>query len=383
MSQRETYLLSDSTWRRGRNALAAVALAGWAASAAAWSADPHAFFTAYLTAFVFCASILAGALFFVMLQHLTGSAWSVTVRRLAEYVMSTIPVAALLFIPVTLGLSSIYEWTHEGASLGDKVRYLNPPFFLLRTVIYFALWSLWAWKLRRFSVRQDREGTIALTRAEVRWSAPGLVMLMVTSTLAAFDWVMSLSPHWSSTIFGIYLLSGGVLAFFALLVLIALSLRAAGVMRDSINRAHYHDLGKWLFALTVFWAYIAFSQYMLMWYANLPEEIVWYRQRLTGGWGWVSAALLIGRFLIPFNLLLPRASKRNLGVLGAAAAWIVLMHYLDVFWLIRPAFGWPHFATAAAVGGTLALAFWARLKNQAIAPVGDPRFEQALVFENS
>jgi hypothetical protein len=330
-----------------------------------------------------------------MMQHLTGAVWSVTMRRLAENVMATMPAMALLFLPIVLGLHSLYEWTHaetvaKNAILRGKAGYLNEPFFLLRAALYLGIWTLIAWRLHRISLAQDASSGTAPVHAARRWSAPGLVLWMVVGTLMSFDWIMSLDPHWYSTIFGVYVLSGSVLAFFALLTVIALWLRKVGALAESIHGEHYHDLGKWLFALTVFWGYIAFSQYMLIWYANLPEETIWYQHRFTGTWLWASAALLAGRFLIPFNALLPRAAKRNLTWLGAMAVWIVAMHYLDLYWLVMPVSHprgvEPHWMDAAAlmsVCGTAALAFWIKLNRHALVPVGDFRLERALQFENT
>jgi len=200
---------------------------------------------------------------------------------------------------------------------------------------------------------------------------------------------MSLDPHWYSTIFGVYVLAGGGLAFFAALILVCLGLRRAGILREQVTLEHYHDLGKWLFALTVFWTYIAFSQYLLIWYANIPEETVWFKIRLAGSWRGFSAMLLFGHFIVPFAVLLPRASKRNLRVLGAAAVWMLAMHFVDVYWMIMPAlhgngsgFHWVDLAAPAAIGSALALVFWGRMRSAAIAPVGDPDFERALEFQN-
>ncbi len=394
MNQNETYNLRDSAYRRGRNAIALLAIAGWAACAAGYAADPKRFLAAYLTAFLFALTVTLGAMFFVMMQHLTGAVWSVTLRRLAENVMASMPVLVLLFIPVAAGLHSLYEWTHaetvaSDAILRGKAGYLNEPFFLLRAALYLGLWTLIAWRLHRISIAQDANGGTAAVHAARRWSAPGLVLWMVSGTLMSFDWIMSLAPHWYSTIFGVYVLSGGVLAFYALLTVIALSLHRANELREAIHEEHYHDLGKWLFALTIFWGYIAFSQYMLIWYANLPEETIWYKHRFAGTWLWVSAALLAGRFLIPFNALLSRAAKRNLTWLGAMAAWIVAMHYLDIYWLVMPVFqpggvapNWMDAAALVGVCGTVAWAFWNKLKRHALVPVGDVRLGRALRFEN-
>jgi hypothetical protein len=388
------YTLPERLWSRGRNVLAGVAVAGWAGCALAWRADPVRGSAAYLVAYVFFVTLALGALFFVMMSHLTGSAWSVTMRRIAENVMVTIPAGAVLFLPIAFGLGSLYEWARPEAVASDpvlagKAAFLNPRFFVIRAAVYFAIWSFWAVKLYRGSVSQDRETSLRKTRSAERWSAPGMLILTVTVALASFDWLMSLDPHWYSTMFGVYVYSGAGLSFFAVLTILLLALRGAGLLRQSVNQEHYHDLGKWLFGLTVFWAYIAFSQYMLIWYANLPEETVWFRDRLVGSWRPVAAVLVLGHFFAPFLVLISRAAKRRLGVLGAAAAWILLMHYTDLYWIVMPVFSktgfapsWFDAAALAAVGGTFGMVFWSRLRRHALAPTGDIRFERSLEFTN-
>lgn len=377
--------LDNQIWLRGRNTIGLIALAGWTASAAGFLADRQRFGISYLVSFTFFVTIVLGALFFVMLQHLSGAAWSVPLRRVAENVMATIPAGAVLFAPVALSLPRLYEWTHAASG---KQAYLNPAFFVARTAGYFVLWTLWSVKLYRLSVRRDRYGPFVNPKAPARWSAPGMIVLTVTVTLAAFDWIMSLQPDWYSTIFGVYVYAGAALAFVAALAAILLAFRRADVLRHTVHHEHYHDLGKWIFALTIFWAYIAFSQYLLIWYANLPEETTFFRDRIRGAWGWAGALLVTGSFLAPFFALLSRAAKRNLGVLAAVSAWMLLMHYVDLYWLIMPAFferpspHWLDLATFAAVGSSFALAFWRRLRRAALAPIGDLRFEQALEFRN-
>jgi hypothetical protein len=380
----ESYQLDERLWKKGRAGIAVVAGLGWAGALACWFAWPERTYASWLVAFTFCTTIALGGLFFVMLQHLTGAAWSVTMRRMAENIMAAIPVGALLFIPVALGIPHLYHWPEE------KAAWLNPGFFLLRTGIYFGLWSMLAWKLYRNSTRQDESGEAGYRHSSARWSAPGMVIAIVTVCLAAFDWLMSLDPHWYSTIFGVYVYSGGALAFIAALIAVLLALRRHDVLRYSVNHEHYHDLGKWLFGLTVFWAYIAFSQYLLIWYANLPEETGWFHDRLTGSWRAVAALLVIGHFLVPFFLLMSRAAKRRLWILGAAAGWVLVMHYVDLYWIAMPAFSKPgvslHFADLAALAaatGTFALAFWIRLRKRALAPVGDAQFRKALEFTNA
>jgi len=238
-------------------------------------------------------------------------------------------------------------------------------------------------------VAQDETRSVESSRRAAFWSGPGVAAVMVTITMASVDWLMSLEPHWYSTIFGIYIASGGALAFIAALVSVLLLFRRAGVLARSVNVEHYHDLGKWLFALTVFWAYIAFSQYMLIWYANIPEETIWFQHRFEGNWIYVSGLLLVGHFLVPFLVLLARAPKRNLPVLAGISVWILMMHWIDLHWVVMPTvhnhgfhWHWMDVATWLAVGSAFALVFWGRLRKHALAPVGDPRFEQGLQFRN-
>jgi hypothetical protein len=295
---------------------------------------------------------------------------------------------------VALLLRHLYPWTDAALvaktpELLFKRAFLNEPWFIGRTLLYVALLSFWAVKLYRASVTQDGATSLPRTRSAERWSAPGLVMLAFTTWYAATDWVMSLEPEWYSSIFGIYVYAGAAVSFIALLILVLMAFRRADALRYSVHQEHYHDLGKWLFGLTIFWAYIGFSHYLLIWYANMPEETSWFRIRSAGGWGAVALVLVIGNFFAPFLLLISRPAKRKLKLLGAVAGWLLLMHYLDVYWMTMPewsksgpAFNWLDAASVLAVGGSLALPFWARLRRHALAPVGDLRFERSLEFRN-
>jgi hypothetical protein len=201
---------------------------------------------------------------------------------------------------------------------------------------------------------------------------------------------MSLDPHWYSTIFGLYCFAGGAFAFMAVWLLILVALREKGVLRDAVHAEHYHDLGKWMYALTIFWAYIAFSQYLLIWYANIPEETVWFLHRFEGTWSWVSALLLFGHFIIPFVLMSFRSSKRDLKKLTLMAVWFVIIQYIDFYWQVMPTFypngvalHWLDIACLAAPMSALGLVFWSRMRAHALMPIGDPRFEQSLRFQNA
>lgn len=391
----DSYQMESSRWASGRNVLVFLALVGWVACAAGYATSPERFFRSYLVAFGFTITVSLAAFFFVQVQFLTGSAWSVPLRRLMENVMVVLPVGILLFIPVALGLHDLYEWTHADVVNADpilrlKQSYLNDQFFLIRAGVYLLLWSIWALNIHRQSTKQDTERSIRQMHAASRWSAPGLLLFFVGGTLAAFDWFMSLDPHWYSTIFGVYVLAGGAGAFWGSMTLICLSFRSAGLLRNSITVEQYHDLGKWMFAMTVFYAYIGFSQYMLIWYANLPEEVGWFLKRREGTWAWVSVGLIFGKFIIPFLGLLCRPAKRNLKVLGFFAVWLMVWHYIDMYWIIMPtwykagvAFHWLDVATLVAALSTAGLMFWSRLRKHSMMPIGDLRFEQGLRFENA
>jgi hypothetical protein len=392
-SSTDSFYLEDSLWQKGRNTLLFAVLIAAVLCVFGFFSDRAQFSRSWLVAFCFAMTIILGGTFFVMIQYLTGSAWSVTVRRLMENIMVTVPVGLLLFVPIALNLGYLYEWTQAGVMkepvVAAKGAYLTEQMFVLRTIIYFLVWSFVAVGIWRTSTKQDHTKSIKQMHTASRFSAPGLLIIVVTGTLASFDWIMSLDPRWYSTIFGLYCLAGGALAFFGFITLIAMGLQKAGVMRNSITPEHYHDLGKWMFALTAFWGYMAFSQYLLIWYANIPEETVFYRHRQVGTWLAFSLFVAAGRFCVPFLILIRRGAKRDLRILAFFAVWVIFMHFADMYWLIMPNFfkggmslSWMDFAALFAVISILGFAFWSRMKNHAIAPVGDLRFEQGLNFEN-
>ena len=378
--------------------LAATGVVGLAASGllAVLSEDGGVrFYTSYLTSFVYFLTLALGALFFVLIQFATRAGWSVAVRRLAE---ATAPNLALpmapLVLPILLGLNVLYPWSNHAVVEGDhlleaKSAWLNVPFFFVRTLIYFGVWAVLSLWFHRQSVRQDKTGAKALTHRMEATSTAGLILFAFTVTFFAFDYIMSLTPHWYSTIFGVYVFAGSILSFFAFLPLLAYVVQSAGALRRAVTLEHYHDLGKLVFAFTVFWAYIGFSQYMLMWYANLPEETVWYRARQTGGWTAVSVFLIVGHFLVPFLALMSRNVKRRLPTLVAGASWMLFMHYVDLTWLIRPAhspgvvpLSLMDLATFVGIGGVFGAALVRRLSAHALVPVNDPRLHESVSFEN-
>jgi hypothetical protein len=393
-TQTDAYQLDAARWTKGRNTLVLAVLISVIACVAGFINDPVRFHRSYLVAFAYVAAAGLGAFFFVMVQYLTGSAWSVTMRRIMENIMVTLPVGMILFIPVALGLKDIYPWMDRAMVAADpvlkqKANYLSENFFILRAYIMFALWSIWIFAIYYQSTKQDKEHSARQMNIIARWSAPGLFLVVVVGSLAAFDWLMSLEPKWYSTIFGLYILAGGALTFMSFVTLICLGFRRAGILKKSITPEHYHDLGKWLFALTAFYTYMAFSQYLLIWYANLPEETIWYRHRMEGSWLPVSLAMPFIRFLIPFFILLCRPAKRSLKVIAGIAIWSIIVEYVDLYWVVMPTYfktgpqiSWMDFATLAATLSVCALVFWSRFRKNKLMPVGDLRFEQSLQFEN-
>lgn len=376
---------------------AAVLLVAWLVSLLEDQGTAH-FFHAYLLNFCYVVSLSLGALFFVLLQHLTRAGWSVCVRRVAEMLAAALPYLGLLLVPIAVALlvghAALYGWNDAAVQAADpliakKVAYLNAPFFVVRSVLYFAVWSGLAWYFYRQSTRQDETGDPQLTVRMQRASAPAMLAFAVTVCFASFDWLMSLDPHWFSTIFGVYFFAGCAVGFLALLVvLVALVQHRGGLARD-VTVEHYHDLGKLLFGFLFFWGYIAFSQYLLIWYANIPEETGWLVRRQSHGWQWLSLGLLFGHLLLPFLGLLSRASRRSRNVLVGWSGFLLVMHWLDLYWLVMPEFV-PDAVTCGLVDvlcvlGMLSLYAAAVLQAagaRALLAARDPRLDESLAFHN-
>ena len=352
----------------------------------------------YLVSYLFFLSISLGALFFVVLQHLVRAGWSTAVRRLAEILAANLVWWGILFlpilVPVLLGKSDLYAWSIPGAAAADELLrhkgpYLNPAFFAARAVFYFVVWGLSAWFFLKWSTRQDESGDPAVTERLEKTAPAAMILFGLTVTFAAFDWLMSLTPEWFSTIFGLYFFAGSVVAALAAMILFAAALQAGGTARRVITIEHYHDLGKLLLGFVVFWGYMAFSQYMLIWYANIPEETVWYLERQTGPWTWITAGLLFGHLLIPFLGLLSRTVKRSRVLLSFWAVWMLAMHWIDLYWLVMPTFapdrlplGIMNWLCLSGVGCLfLAGVLW-NARRRSLVPLGDPRLNESLAFEN-
>jgi hypothetical protein len=295
---------------------------------------------------------------------------------------------------VVLGLHDLYEWSHADAVANDallrwKAPYLNVPFFLIRAALYFGIWSFIALLYYRGSRGQDVTGDPGVSARLRRLAGPAIIVLALTQTFASIDWIMSLTPHWYSTIFGVYFFAGSFVGFIALLSVVAVAMRRAGLLDTVISAEHLHDIGKLLFAFTAFWAYIAFSQFFLMWYANLPEETIWYKARMEGSWMTVSLFLMAGHFVAPFFYLMGRTVKRKDATLAVGGAWLLAMHFVDLYWQVMPTLH-PEglrpsaldVAALVAVGGCFVAAASWLMRRQALVPLRDPRLAESLAFEN-
>jgi hypothetical protein len=352
--------------------------------------DRAQFFHAYLVGFIFWAGITLGSLALLMLQHLTGGAWGVVIRRVLEASTRTLPLMILLFVPVVVGLKQIYPWMNP-AEMNTPVlqlkaaKYLNPSFFTARAVIYFALWSVLALLLNSLSLKQDRTADAKYGKQLRMLSGPGLGIFIITVTFAAIDWVMSLDPSWSSTIFGLIFVASWTLSALAFTVLTSAWLSQREPMHAVLRPSHFRDLGNLTLTLVMLWTYFAFSQYLIIWSGNLPEETTWYVARTHGGWGAIALAIAILQFAFPFLILLSRATKSSGRKLALLALLILVMRALDVIWLIEPTFNrerfhlsWMDVVAPIAIGGLWLAAFAWQLRQRPLMPINDPQLEQAL-----
>ncbi|MDQ3023177.1 MAG: quinol:cytochrome C oxidoreductase [bacterium] len=358
----------------------------------------RAFWSAYLTGFVYCLTLSLGALIFIIIQHVTRASWSIVVRRIAEFYANNMILLLVLAIPlITIGAPHLYPWINPDPSRHDfhliehKAVYLNQPFFIARIVLYFGIWITLARYFLTRSLRQDSTGEPSTTVRMWTTAGPAVLIFALTSTFAAFDLLMSLTPSWYSTMFGVYFFAGSLLSILALLGLTALFLQGRGHLVNIINNEHYHDIGKLLFAFVFFWGYIAFSQFMLIWYANIPEETQWFLDRQQGNWLWLEVGLLFFHFFLPFLGLIGRWAKRRRPVLAFWCVWMLIWHWIDIVYLALPTFlpqGVSAMNLAAPLLMTLGmLGLWlgfAALSAQGkpIIPVRDPRLIESLEFDN-
>ena len=350
------------------------------------------FFHSYLIAFMFVLGLSLGSLGLLMLQHLTGGHWGIMTRRPLESATRVLPLVAVFFLPIAIfGMKHLYkEWldappTGEGSLSNLQKSYLTTNGFLIRAVIYFAVWFLLVYIFNRWSKEQDvnREDR-ALRRRMKMLAGPGIILYVFVMTFAAIDWVMSLSPHWASTIYGFLFVIGQLISSMSLMIVVLVLLSRTAPMEGIIQSRHLHDLGKLLLAFVMLWAYFGFSQLLIIWSGNLPEEISFYRTRLYGAWGVVAVLVLIFHFFVPFFSLLSRDLKRNARLLSKVALWLIFMRLVDLFWLTRPEFtsnavpGLMDFAAILALAGIWFAVFARNLKTQPLLPLGDPHLEEAI-----
>jgi hypothetical protein len=355
------------------------------------------FYRAYLLGFMAWLGVALGSMAILMIRHLTGGGWGMVIRRILGAAMRTLPLLALLFVPILFAVPHIYPWAMPLDSVRDEhirehlaknpfitQRYLNFHGFLLRAVIYFAVWNLLSFLLSKWSKQTDGPGAPDNTARFKAVSGPGLILYGFTISFAAIDWVMSLDPSWVSTIFGLVILIGEVLSAMCFAVVVERILVNYKPMSEMLKPDFVHDHGKWMLAFTMVWAYFNFSQWLIIWAGNLPSEITFYLARLNGGWGYIGLILVLFHFAIPFVILLSRPFKRDIRKLVWLAVWLMLMRYVDLFWIIEPNFSktlsltWADVVVPIAIGGFWLAYFFHNLNALPLLPVYDPSANEVL-----
>ncbi|MGA3121490.1 MAG: hypothetical protein ABSF69_12045 [Polyangiaceae bacterium] len=436
---RDYRIPTKSRWTGAWRIAAAVGATGFGIAAYGYRADPDRFPFAYLFGFFVALSIALGSLFFVLVLYVTKASWGISVRRVAELFMRPMAIFAVLIIPLILTLGHLFPWAgakqvesvssaersdplaeargiaeREPYGLRDlplpnagrlvraeqqaeahivdhKRAYLDRRFFLGRLVAYLVIWTWLAYKYFNWSTDQDTTKALANTAAAQRFTPLGLILFAFTLTFFAFDWLLSLDATWYSTIFGVQVFAQCALVQMAALIVMTLLLRRSGLLGDTVNVEHYHDMGKLLFGWVVFWSYVSFAQFFLTWYANIPDEISWFHKRWDdngGTWMWVSVVIVVLHFFVPFWFLLSRNTKRRLPLLAAGATCMLLMHVVEVYWIIMPNLG-PLDPSLLDLGcllgvvGVYLAAVLRGMEDYALVPVGDPRLVRALEFENA
>ena len=364
--------------------------AGALVSLAGWFLDPTQFLQSYLMAYMLCLGVTLGCLALGMVHQLSGGAWGVVIRRPIGAAARVLPVMTALFLPIVLGMSRLYPWTNadlvaHDEALQHKQLYLNTPFFLARAALYFLVWNALSYFLNAWSLEQDRNPDPRIAQRMQKLSAGGLLGYGLTITFASFDWLMSLEPHWFSTIYGVLIMGGQGLSALAFLIVALVWLSRRPPLDRIVAPAHFHDLGNLMLAFVMLWAYFSFSQYLIIWSGNLPVEIAWYMHRLKTGWRFVGISLIVFHFAVPFVLLLSRAVKRDPQMLVRVAVAVILVRLVDLFWLIAPEFhpsgvsvSWLDVALPLTLGSIWLGCFVRQLRGRAILPVHDPEFDEAL-----
>ena len=363
------------------------------------------FFMSWLIGFLFCLSLSLGCLALLMLQHISGGQWGMVGRRVFEAGSRMLPIVALLFVPLLFGLPKVFVWAQPEAVAGShvvqmKTAYLNVSFFVIRAVIYFLFWMLLVVLLNRWSAAQDN-GEGITKHDSVRYrkvSAPGLLFLVITVTFASVDWVMSLEPEWFSTIFGLLTIAGYGLTGIAFTIVVLAAIDRDRPAGSLLTPRHFHDFGKLLLAFTMLWAYLSFSQFLIIWSGNLPEEIPWYIARIRGSWGAVAILLVVGHFFLPFALLLSADIKKRSGLLAKVAIFILVMRLIDLIWYVAPAFRhmapegaggthsvipmhWMDIAIPVGLTGLWVFLFVRQLRTRSLFPMNDPYLKEAFAHD--
>ena len=365
------------------------------------------FFMSWLIGFLFCLSLSLGCLALLMLQHISGGQWGMVGRRVFEAGSRMLPIVALLFVPLLFGLPKVFVWAQPEAVAGShvvqmKTAYLNVSFFVIRAVIYFLFWMLLVVLLNRWSAAQDN-GEGVTKHDSVRYrkvSAPGLLFLVITVTFASVDWVMSLEPEWFSTIFGLLTIAGYGLTGIAFTIVVLATIDRDRPAGSLLTPRHFHDFGKLLLAFTMLWAYLSFSQFLIIWSGNLPEEIPWYIARIRGSWGAVAILLVVGHFFLPFALLLSADIKKRSGLLAKVAIFILVMRLIDLIWYVAPAFRhmapegaggthsvipmhWMDIAIPVGLTGLWVFLFVRQLRTRSLFPMNDPYLKEAFAHHDA
>ena len=367
--------------------------AGAAATVAGYFIHHETFFQSYLIGYIFWLNITLGSLGLLMVSHLSGGAWGIVSRRVLESSVRNFPVMAILFLPIAFNLPHLYEWaTPEAAhdpGIQLKAAYLNQTAFLIRAAVYFVIWIGLSYTLAGWSARQDADAPVIPGPEDRKFrvlSGPGIVLFMITVTLMSVDWMMSLDPHWTSTIYGVLFVGSSGLSTLAFTIVILSRLSVAKPMSEMMTPDRFHDFGKLMYAFVLLWAYFSVSQLIIVWSGNLPEEIPFYLVRFTGTWGWVSVAVLIGHFVIPFAFLLSRRVKRQPKTAARVALFILAMRAVEIAWLIAPMVrhgehaggpNWVDFAAVLGLGFVWLPLFFRNLSGRAVVPVHDPYLKGA------
>jgi hypothetical protein len=372
---------------------AGLAIGGVALLAAIFGAvsSPEKFYQSYLFSYMLVLGLTLGSLGLLMLQHLTGGHWGIIIRRPLEAASRNIWLVLLMFVPIVLGMKSLYRaWLDPEKLKAEPLSayqqgYLTSAGFLGRAVLYFAIWGALVWLFNSWSREQDRNPEDRALRRRLKLLAgPGIILYVLAMTFAAIDWVMSLSPHWASTIYGFIFVAGQAITAMSLMIIVVAALSSSEPYAGIIQKRHLHDLGKLLFAFNMLWAYFDFSQLLIIWSGNQPEEISFYRTRLYGGWGVVAVIVLIFSFALPFLVLLSRDIKRSAGLISKVAVWMILMRLVDLFWMTRPEFSssalptWLDIVVPIALIGLWVGFFAFNLKQQPLLPLGDPKLAEAI-----